>query len=424
MRRRFRWLGAVVGVAALVASACGGSQPAAPSGNASPGGGAAAPKEIVLGSVLPLSGAFESSGKYFQQGYQMAVDEVNAAGGLDVGGQKYPVRLIVQDDGSNPTQSRSLVEKLVTEQHVTALLGGYDTVLVEAQEGVPDQYKIPYVEGGGAASAIFTRGYHYVFGTLDTVYDMGKMTMDFLKHEIDLGHLPKPTTIALVWENTDHGKDYQAAVEDAAKADPADFKVVLDQPFQLNGADFSPLLTQVKASNAAVFLSDAHLPDFITMHRQYTQMGLHHLLVSYGARGPDQKGRQALGPAADYLVAALWWTPALQQAKSQAFTQAYQAKYHQTPDWFQALAYDTARVMLAAIHQAGSLDGTKIRDALAGLDFKDSVLPGGELRFDPTGKPITNYVMVQNMPQNQVQIIWPLSLSGAKEAVVPMPGSK
>src|SRR4030088_499032 len=99
--------------------------------------------EIKVGAVLPLTGAFSASGNYFQQAYQLATDEVNAGGGLDVGGKKVPVTLKILDDGSDTTKSRSLVEQLATQEKVNVLLGGYDTTLVQAQQGVPDQYKIP-----------------------------------------------------------------------------------------------------------------------------------------------------------------------------------------------------------------------------------------------------------------------------------------
>jgi branched-chain amino acid transport system substrate-binding protein len=376
--------------------------------------------EIRIGTVLPLTGAFGSSGNYFKQGYTMAVDDVNGAGGLQVGGQKYHLTLIALDDGSDGTRSRSLVEKLVTDQHVNFLLGGYDTSLVEAQEVVPDQYKIPYVEGGGAASEIFKRGYKYIFGTLATVYDLGKITMDFLTSQIAAGHLPKPLTIAAVWENTDHGKDYIDAVTDQAKAHPELFRIVLNQAFQLNGSDFSPLLQQVKASNAEAFLSDAHLPDFITMHRQYLQAGLYHQFVSYGARGPDQKGRQALGPGADYLVAGLWWTPALKDPASQLFTDRYMREYKAVPDWFQALAFETARALLAGITNAGVLDGPKVREALAHLTLR-SMLPGGVIKFQPNGQASAPYVIVQTTPGNTVRIVWPTNLPEARAATMPMP---
>lgn len=384
--------------------------------------GRPATSEIKIGAVLPLTGAFGASGNYFKQGYSMAIDDVNKAGGLQVGEAKYPITLRILDDGSDGTRSRSLVEKLVTDEHVNFLLGGYDTSLVEAQEVVPDQYKIPYVEGGGAASEIFKRGYKYIFGTLATVYDMAKITMDYLAAAMEQNKLTKPITIAVVWENTDHGKDYIEAVLDAAKARPDLFRVVLNQSFQLNGSDFSPLLQQVQASNATVFLSDAHLPDFITMHRQYLQAGMYHQFVSYGARGPDQRGRQALGPGADYLIAALWWTPALTGPASQVFVERYTREYHATPDWFQALSYDTARVLLAAIKNAKSLDGPTVRDALAKIVFRTALVPGGVIRFNPNGQIAGSpYVMVQNFPGNTVRVIWPRKLPETLDAILPVP---
>src|SRR5690242_3292766 len=253
-----RRLSAAALVAAFVIAACGGgtgSAGGAPSATATTAAVPAGP--IKNGAVLPLTGSFSASGTYFNQGYELATKEINDAGGLDVGGSKHQITLSILDDGSNGTKSRSLVEQLVTQKKPTALLGGYDTGLVQAQQAVPDQYKIPMVEGGGAASAIFTRGNKYLFGTLATIDFLGKNTMDFLKNWIDAGKLPKPLKIALTWENTDHGKDYQAAVQAAAKADTSRFQVVLDQSFELNATDFTSLLTQVKAANADAFLSDA-----------------------------------------------------------------------------------------------------------------------------------------------------------------------
>lgn len=425
---RLRTLGVTTVASLFVVAACGGAaapSAAPPTAAASAAGSAAASAAaggtIKIGSVLPLTGPFNASGKYFQQGYQLATKEANDRGGIDVGGKKYQIDLSILDDGSNGTKSRSLVEQLVTQDKVTALLGGYDTSLVEAQQAVPDQYKIPMVEGGGAASAIFSRGNKYLFGTLATIDVLGSNTMDFIKYWIDQGKLPKPLTIALAWENTDHGKDYDTAVQKAAKDHPDYFKVVLDQSFELNGSDFTGLLTQVKAANADAFLSDAHLPDFITMHKQYLQLGLKHKFVSYGARGPDQKGREALGAGADYLVAGVWWTPAQVDKGSQDFTAKWKTAYNATPDWFQALGYETARVLYAGISKAGSLDGTKIRDALSGLTFTGSILPGGTISFDATGKPKTFYLFTQNLPDNKVQLVWPKGVDGYKDATMPLP---
>src|SRR5574341_2196261 len=201
MTRLHRPLSIMVSVLAMMMA---GALGAIPSLRARPVAAAtAAPAATIkIGAVLPLSGKTSAPGRYFQQGYELAAEEVNQGGGLEVGGRKMKVDLIILDDGSDPTKSRSLVEQLVTKDKVNALLGGYDTVLVQAQQVVPDQYKIPMVEGGGAANAIFERGNKYLFGILATIDDLGNNTMDFLKHWIDGGKLPKPLKIALAWENT------------------------------------------------------------------------------------------------------------------------------------------------------------------------------------------------------------------------------
>ena len=91
---------------------------------------------------------------------------------------------------------------------MTALLGGYDTGLSRRNRPGPTSTRSRWSRAAGGIRHIFTRGNKYLFGTLATVDDLGKNTMDFLKYWIDQGKLPKPLTIALVWENTDHGKDY------------------------------------------------------------------------------------------------------------------------------------------------------------------------------------------------------------------------
>ncbi len=159
------------------------------------------------------------------------------------------------------------------------------------------------------------------------------------------------------------------------------------------------------------------------MHRQYSQLGLKHKMVSYGARGADQKGREELKQAADYLVSALWWSPELEMPASKKFAADYKTRYGKTADWFQALAYESTRVLLAGISKAGTLDGPKVRDALASLEFKGSILPGGVVRFSEDGSAQTPYMIVQNLPGAifPVQVVWPKNMPGFKPALLPLP---
>src|ERR1700760_2644263 len=108
--------------------------------------------EILIGATLPLTGGEARVGGFFKEGYELAFEEVNKAGGLDVGAKKLPIELKLSDDTSMQATAVNLADKLINSDHVDFLLGTYSTALVEAQTTVAEQNKVPYVNGGGAAS--------------------------------------------------------------------------------------------------------------------------------------------------------------------------------------------------------------------------------------------------------------------------------
>ncbi len=434
---RYSTIGQVVWlplVLALTFSACRAPTApgsAAPSGAAAPAEGAApaapaaqsAPEAIVIGAALPLTGQESRAGGYFKTAYEMAADEVNADGGILVAeyNKKIPVRLVIQDDQTDQNLSRNLYERLATVDKVNFFLGGYSTGLGVAHAPVADQYKIPYVTGGEAAVEIFNRGQKYIFGALSSVENLATSTMEWIKYWQDQGQLAKPAKIALLWENTSHGKDYQRGVQNFVKANPNAFSIVVDEAFQYPGAtDHRPLLQKVKAANADLFLVDAHLEDYILMQRQYTELGLHHQVVTYGARGPEKAARDQLGNAADYVAAANWWSSELPYPASKSFVQRFEAKYQSTPEWYHALAYTAATTLFKAIEQAGSLDRDKVRDALAKTDISNALIPGGKVYFKPDGQIDNPFVITQNQPGGGAPIVWPLDAKTG-DATLPMP---
>ena len=167
-------------------------------------------------------------------------------------------------------------------------------------------------------------------------------------------------------------------------------------------------------------MCDAHLEDYISMHRTYTQMGLYHQMVTYGARGADEAGRKGLGAATDYIFASGWWSDLLPYPQVKAFVQKFKAATGVAPQWYHACAYETARALFAAISKAGSLKPEAIRDALARLELKDSVLPGGVLKFSRTGQAILPFVVTQNKPGGKLDLVWPTNAKTG-EAVAPTP---
>ena len=407
---------------AAVVAGCAPSQ----SGTGTSGGDTGkVPDTIVIGATLPLTGSESKTGGRYKQGYDLAVDEINAAGGIDLGGKKVKVELKLLDDTSDQAKAVNLAQRLITSDNVNAFLGTYSTSLVEAQSTVAEQAQIPYVNGGGAATSIYAKGYKWVFGTLAPVENLATTEMQWIDEQQKAGKLPKPAKIAIVWENTSHGKDFRKGITDFAKTSGT-YQVAVDESFALDGKDFSAVLNKVKAANVDLFMVDAHLPDFITMHRQYLSSGMCNKVETYGARGTEADAQKALGQAGvNYILSAVWWNKQLgNSGLNKTFVDSFKKKYGSDPEWYQAVSYEAARSLFTAMGNAKSVDKTKVRDALSSLTM-DSILPGGKLTFpaDKGGQASYPFVVQQNLPDGTSPIVYPADVATGK-GVAPNPNCK
>ena len=176
----------------------------------------------------------------------------------------------------------------------------------------------------------------------------------------------------------------------------------------------------MKAANVDLFLADAHLPDYITMHRQYVTSGMCHKISSYGARGSEKQAAEALGKKnVEYVLSAVWWSPLLAQKSKldKEFVDGFKAKHKREPEWYQALGYETARALFTAIEQAGTLDKAKVREKLVAMKIP-SILPGGELTFPAEFGQQSHapFVVQQNQPDGSAPIIAPADSATGKGA--------
>ena len=220
--------------------------------------------------------------------------------------------------------------------------------------------------------------------------------------------------VALAWENTAHGRDFRAGVAAFVERTPArraGFKLVLDQSFELNQPDYKTLLGQVDKAKADVLLVDAHLPDYIAMQKQYVALGLCHRVLSYGARGPEKDALAALPPGAtDGILSSVWWSPQLgTKGPARQFVESFKARHSRAPEWTEALAFETARTLFTAVERAGSIERSRVRDALAAFSTDDSIVPGGYLSFPAAygGQAHYLFVVQQNQGAGAAPIIYP-----------------
>ena len=138
-------------------------------------------QDIVLGASVQLTGPVANTGRYYRDAYQMAIDKINADGGVKVDGKAHKLVLKLYDNQSDVNLSVRQYTQLVTQDKVNLLLGGFASNFQLADSVVSEKYKIPMVQGGGASNEIFSRGFKYIFGTLAPASNYFGSTVEMMK---------------------------------------------------------------------------------------------------------------------------------------------------------------------------------------------------------------------------------------------------
>ena len=371
---------------------------------------------VTIGAVLPLSGAEGRAGAMIRDGYLLAIELKMREGGLSLAGDRLPVQLVIRDDKSDPAQSAKEAESLAGS--VDLMLGGFGVAQTGPESAVALRAKIPYVAVEGSPSPEMLHN-PYFFSVLAPLEELAKTTMRWLDEERKAGQLPAEIRLALLWEDSDHGRDYRRAVRDIAENGA--FRMVLDRSFPIGARDHKAQIEMVRAAKADVLLVDAHYEDFVALHREYTAAGLCHEVLSYGVGGAEPSAFKDLpAHSLDYLVSTVWWNRQM-QGPSQKFVREFEARFHREPDWPEALGFEAARALMAAVEKAGSKDRERVRRALGELRM-ESILPGGYLRFPDEFGRQAHYrdIIMQNQPDGTSPIVSPL-ISAQAKAVVPNP---
>src|SRR2546422_749850 len=182
---------------------------------------AAIAQTVKVGAVVPLTGRYAAGGAQNKAGYEIAVEQLNAAGGVSVGGKKLKLELVLLDDESDPTKTVARLETLAN-QGVVAYFGGFGSDLHAAAASIADKNKIPYLGVAFAFHGIHKQGLRYLFSPFPKSPDLTKETFVFLDASIPAAQ--RPTKVALVLERTDWGKEMGSLWEGQAKQ--RDYQVV------------------------------------------------------------------------------------------------------------------------------------------------------------------------------------------------------
>jgi branched-chain amino acid transport system substrate-binding protein len=348
-------------------------------------------KTIKLGASVQLSGSLANTGRYYRDAYKLAVDEINDKGGITVGGQKYKLALVLLDNQSDVNLSVRQYVQLVTRDKVNFLLGPFSSNFALDDSSVAEKYRIPMVQGGGASTQIYSRGYKYIFGTLPAADDYFASTIEMI------GKLePKARAVALL--SADDSFDVSVAKGTRKLLAKAGMKLVVDEKYHENAADFSSLLTEVKAAKPdAVFLA-SHETEALNFIRQAKGLDVNPTgLFSFTVGVPTADFRKALGKDAEYAFGMSAWLPdaSLKDdwfGDAAKFAALWKEKYGYEPDYHAASGVADVETFAKAIEKADSLDPKKVRDAIAGIDFGSLY---ARIRFGKEGQIVLPQIVVQ-----------------------------
>src|SRR5215813_2016994 len=174
----------------------------------------AAAQTVKVGAVVPLTGRYGGLGAQVRAGYEIAVEQINAAGGVTVGGKKMPIEVTLLDDESDATKTVSRMETLAA-QGVVAYLGGAGSDLHAAAASVAEKNKIPYLGIAFALKKIHEQGFRYLFSPFWKSPDIGQQLVPMLASILAA---ERPKRVAVFLEKTDWGREMAAAWTEAGKA--------------------------------------------------------------------------------------------------------------------------------------------------------------------------------------------------------------
>ncbi|MCR4397519.1 MAG: ABC transporter substrate-binding protein [Firmicutes bacterium] len=341
-------------------------------------------QEIKIGCNAELTGSIPVVGQSCRNAASMAVDEINKAGGLEVGGRKYTISLLVEDNEDKAESAAAVAQKLINQNQVLAIVGPNASRNAIPAASICESAKVPMISPW-STNPKTTDGKKYVFRACFIDDFQGVVTAKFA-----LNNLQAKTAAVLY----DVGSEYNKGIAEVFKKtfEASGGKVVAFETYTTGDKDFSSQLTRIK--DAA--------PDVLFLPNYYSEVPLqvqqaHRLGYKGKILGSDSWGSPEIiklgGADMEGHYFSTHYAPDIATPAAQSFIKAYKEKYNGVPDDVAALTYDSFMLLFQAIKAAGKPDRQAVRDALAGVTRFEGVT--GVLEFKGTGDPVKSAVILQ-----------------------------
>lgn len=375
---------AVVGTLA----GCGGAASTGGSGGSAP---------VVIGASLSLTGSLGALGTLEEAGYRQAVRDVNAAGGLDVGGTRHTVKLIILDNQSNPSLASQQSTELIVKDGAAATLSGCTPTITVPEALVAEQNRVPMVANCTpveAFAAADPSGWKYSWDLFFDEKNEAAMTAQAI------GLRATNKKVALFTDTEPDGVVERPLYKAAAEA--AGFTVVGDYTFPVGTSDFSSFINDARSKGAQVVIAQTDPADGIALWKQMKALSFAPE-IAFSAKGAATTAFSAgLGPVAEGTLTLAFWSPNEGFPESAHIMATLGATLKQPDLGIAVVALSAAQVLFNAVSTAGSTDPAKINAALAATN---KIFPIGRIAFAANHTSQTSLYVAQWQHGTVVQLV-------------------
>ncbi|RVK36212.1 ABC transporter substrate-binding protein [Sinorhizobium meliloti] len=338
----------------------------------------AAHADVKFGALYPFSGQLALLGEESARGLEIAVDEINAAGGIQ--GEKV---VLVRGDAVDNNQAIGEARRLISLEQVAAIFGTYSSARSIAASQVAELSGIPYFELGAVADEVTGRGLKYLFRTNPYAADMGKMIVDMVADKIapGIGKKPEELKIGIIYEDSSYGTS--VSTHQANYAKERGVNVVVSSGYPAATVDMSSLVLELKQAGVDVVLQTSYQNDSVLFLQQANEAGYKPAAVIGGGGGYSmQPTADAVGHDVIDGVLDVDFTQYLVNTKAtpglDAFVEAYKAKYGSAPRSGHSLNnYVGAKALLEAIDKAKGFEPDTFVEAVKAMDIPDGATAAG-----------------------------------------------
>jgi len=377
---------------------------------------AAAADDIKVGILLPLSGPISPIGQNNRRGHVLAIEDINAAGGIkSLGGAKLVI--VDGDTQGNPRVGIQEAEKLA-RQGVVAILGAYQSNVTFPSTQTAEKLGVPYIDPVAIADTITEgRNFKYTFKVAPKASWYARDQLAFVKHI----SAKKPIKrVVLMYEDTLFGQSTSAGQEKSAKE--AGIEVLAKIAYPAESPDMTPTISRVKQLNPDAILFVSYIADAVLITKTMKELGVDLPILGTSAGHIDPAYIANLGPLAEHSFTVGEWNPDLKKAGAAKLSERFQAKFGAPMNGHAAETYMSTMVLADALERAKSADRKKVRDALAQTSIcgNRNLLPYDCIKFDPSGQSPQGRLVMLQVQKGKFVTVWPPEVASA-QPVYPVP---